>query len=113
MTNIRKHIGTRIRQIRASKKATQAEMAKEVGVSPATVSGWEIGDFGISLETAIRVAKFGEVSLDWLLKDRSPAQNNDPKDGLTPEEQRLLESFQRLSKTSQTAVLRVTEMMQK
>lgn len=88
-------------------------MAKQLGVSPATVSGWEIGDFGISLETAIRVAKFGEVSIDWLLKGKNETYGNDPEENYTPEEQRLLISFRKLGKTSQAAILRVSEMMQK
>lgn len=113
MITIRKRIGRRIRQIRANKKITQVEMAKQLEVSPATVSGWEIGDFGISLEAAVRVANWADVSLGWLVTGNDASPGNGPDEIHTPEEQRLLESFQRLSKASQTAVLRVTEMMQK
>ena len=110
---IKKHIGRRIRIIRTSQKMTQEQIAKAVNVSPATVSGWEIGDIGISIEAAIRVSKFAGVSLDWLLKGIDETPENEPEDSHTPEEQRLLESFRRLSKTSQAAILRVAEMMQK
>lgn len=113
MINIRKHIGRRIRQLRASKKVTQVEMAKQLDVSPATISGWEIGDFGISLEAAIRVAKWADISLDWLVKGKDEPPGNEPDDIHTPEEHRLMESFRKLSKASQAAILRITEMMQK
>lgn len=88
-------------------------MAKELSVSPATVSGWEIGDFGISLEAAVRVATWAGVSLDWLVKGADSQSGDEPADIHTPEEQQLMESFRTLSKTSQSAVLRVVEMMEK
>lgn len=112
MANIRKSIGGRIRQTRAVQKLTQAEMAKRLDVSPATVSGWEIGDYGISLESAVRVADLGGVSLDWLVKGNDGA-GTAPESGETPEEVRLLTAFRRLGKTSQNALVRIAEMMQK
>jgi transcriptional regulator with XRE-family HTH domain len=113
MTNIRKSIGGRIRQIRAVQKLTQAEMAKRLDVSPATVSGWEIGDYGISLESAARITELATVSLDWLITGKQSTATCEPNNSTTPEEARLLEAFRQLSKTSQAAVLRVAEMMQK
>lgn len=113
MANIRKSIGGRIRQTRAAQKLTQAELAKRIDVSPATVSGWEIGDYGISLEAAVRVADLAGVSLDWLVKGEEKSYECNPDNTNTPEELRLLESFRRLGKTSQSALLRVADMMQK
>jgi len=92
---------------------TQEQFAKELGVSSPTVSGWEIGDIGVSIAAAIRIAELAEVSLDWLLMGNNDAPERCPIDTHTPEEQRLLESFQRLGKTSQAAVLRIVEVMQK
>jgi len=99
--------------VRADQKMTQEQIAKQLKVSPATVSGWEIGDIGISIEAAIRLADFANVSLDWLLNDKHETPDNCSIDTYTPEEQRVLESFRKLSKTSQAAILRVVEMMQK
>jgi len=110
---IKKHIGRRIRMVRAGQKMTQEQLAKQIQVSPATVSGWEIGDIGISIEAAIRVANYAGVSLDWLLNGKDEAPDTQHMDTQTPEEQRILDSFRRLSKTSQAAILRVVEMMQK
>jgi transcriptional regulator with XRE-family HTH domain len=69
--DIKQNIGRRIRIVRASQKLTQEQMAKKLSVSPATVSAWEIGDIGISIEAAIRVSTFGDVSLDWLLNGKA------------------------------------------
>lgn len=113
MTDIKKHIGRRIRQLRALKKATQAEMARQLAVSPATISGWEIGDFGISLEAAARIAKWADVSIDWLVVGKGDTSGGEPDSIHTPEEERLLTDFKRLGKTSRAALLRVAETMQK
>jgi len=113
MTNIKKDIGRRIRNIRASHKMTQEQIAKHLHVSPATISGWEIGDIGISIEAAIRIAKFAGVSLDWLLSGTEEMAGAGLKDTHTPEELRLVEAFRKRSKASQSAILRVAEMMQK
>ncbi len=110
---IKQQIGRRIRIIRASQKMTQEQLAKQLGVSPATISGWEIGDIGISIEAAIRTAEYAKVSLDWLLRGNDEPPDKKPADSHTPEEQRLLEAFRHLSKTSQAAILRVVEVMQK
>lgn len=110
---IKKDIGRRIRLIRANQKMTQEQFAKQLTVSPATVSGWEIGDIGISIEAAIRLANCADVSLDWLIKGEESQPSSIIDGNHTPEELRLMESFRGLSKTSQVAILRVVEMMQK
>lgn len=88
-------------------------MAKQLNVSPATVSGWEIGDYGISLESAVNVAKLSDISLDWLVTGKEATPGKEPENTDTPEETRLLTAYRRLSKSSQSALLRVAEMMQK
>lgn len=113
MTNIKKDIGRRIKAIRSGQKLTQIQIAKLLGVSPATISAWEIGDIGISIEAAIRVAKFANISLDWLLVGNEDTNRNCIEETETPEEMKLLEAYRKLGKTSQNAVLRVAEMMQK
>ena len=110
---IKKNIGRRIRQVRASQKMTQEQFAKKLNVSPATVSGWELGDIGIRIEAAIRVSQFAGVSLDWLLNGKDVVSVQCLIDAQTPEELRILLGFGKLSKTSQAAILRVVEMMQK
>jgi len=55
-------------------KLTQAQLAERLNVAPATVSTWEIGDCGISIEAAIRLAELADISLDWLLRGVSESQ---------------------------------------
>ncbi len=109
----KKHIGRRIRILRTGKKLTQEQFAKYLKVSPATVSGWEIGDIGISIEAAIRVAKFADVSLDWLLCGNKETPVNCPTDSYTSDEQQLLEDFREISEASRSVVLRLVKVMQK
>lgn len=113
MTNIKKGIGRRIRAIRSNQKLTQGQIAKLLGVSPATISAWEIGDIGISIDAAIRVAKLANISLDWLLIGTGETNYSCIEETEIPEELKLLEAYRKLGKTSQNAVLRVVKMMQK
>jgi len=113
MTNIKKDIGKRIRIIRAEVKLTQEQFAKQLKVSPATVSGWELGDIGISIEAVIRISILFDKNLDWILKGSNELSNVEQNEVHTPEETRLFEAYQKLSKSSQSAILRVIEMMQK
>jgi len=92
---------------------TQGQLAKDLNMSVSPISGYEIGDTFPSIESAIKIAKIGNVSLTWLfIGDEKEAQDG-LEIGFTPEEKRVLESFRRLSKTSQTAILRIVETMQK
>jgi len=111
--NIKKDIGRRIRLIRAGHKMTQEQMAKHLSVSAATISAWEIGDIGLSIDAAVRVATFGNTSLDWLINGSDKMSKYVPDDHNTPEEHRLITAYRKLNKTSQSAVLRVVEVMGK
>jgi transcriptional regulator with XRE-family HTH domain len=106
---IKKTIGRRIRLVRENLNMTQSEFANKIKVSPATVSGWELGDIGISIAAAIRVAKFSAVSLDWLLMGESDRVSEHPAEELTPEETRLLVAFRVYDRTAQSVILWVTE----
>ena len=110
---IKKNIGKRIRIVRASQKMTQAQMSEKLNVSPATVSAWEIGDIGISVEAAIRISEFAGVSLDWLLNGKNETVDISIESNNTPEESKLLANFRKLTRTSQIALSRVSEVMQK
>ena len=56
----------RIRELRRAKDMTQSEVARQLGVSQASVSDWESGRKSPSLETFIRVGKVFGCSLDYL-----------------------------------------------
>lgn len=46
----------KLREIRKSKKLTQSELAKKIGVSERTVGGWERGETGLPLDDAYKCA---------------------------------------------------------
>ena len=57
----------RIRELRTSNNIKQAELAKEIKVSQAALSGYETEKYEADLETYRRIADFFGVSLGYLL----------------------------------------------
>ena len=60
-------IGTRIREIRKSKKWTQAYLAEKSGIEPSNISHIERAATKLSLPTLISIANALEVTLDELV----------------------------------------------
>lgn len=61
-----KIFGTRLREVRKSKKLTQKELAEQIGIKQNSYSDWETGKNEPSFENLIKLADLFEVSLDWL-----------------------------------------------
>lgn len=57
----------RLKQARASTKMTQAELAKESGLSCATISSYERGLKAPNVSIAAAIARVLRVSIDWLV----------------------------------------------
>lgn len=57
----------RIKQLRESQGKSQKEVSVDLGVSQATVSGWESGLKTPSAKSTLRIAKYFKVSVDYLL----------------------------------------------
>jgi transcriptional regulator with XRE-family HTH domain len=57
----------RLVQLRKEKRLLQADMAKKIGVARATYGAYEQGTRQPDFETLQRIAKFFEVSTDFLL----------------------------------------------
>lgn len=55
----------RIKELRKAKKISQREIADFLGVTQATLSGWETGKYGI--DQLIKMSKTFGVSVDYLL----------------------------------------------
>lgn len=64
----------RIRQTRIERKLTQQQLGDKIGVSKATISQWEKGDYSPSGQNLYTLAKVLGVSAEWLLSGRG-----DPK----------------------------------
>lgn len=58
----------RIRDLREDKDLTQTQLAKEINVSQRTYSYYENGERTIPPEVLIALAKFYNVSVDYILE---------------------------------------------
>lgn len=59
-------ISTRIKEVRKSLHMSQVEFAKFLSITQATVSGIESGNQIPGTDTALKIAKKCNVSMDWL-----------------------------------------------
>lgn len=57
----------RLKELRKQKKISQLELAQIIGVSRSTVAMWETNNNEPDNETLIKLAKFFDVSVDYLL----------------------------------------------
>lgn len=57
----------RLRELRASKKVTQKQAAKDMGLSERAYQHYELGEKEPSLGNIVKLADFFEVSADYLL----------------------------------------------
>lgn len=84
-----------------AKGFSKTEMAKIAGVSKQAVSGW-FKTGRISKESALALADAAGVSVPWLL-----GEEVSEKDGLKPDEERLLELYRQLPSEEQQNMLRI------
>lgn len=91
----------RLNEILELKNLTKSDMARICGVSAQSVNNWFVrGTIGKS--SAIKLADALGVSLEWIL-----GQEVGEKDGLKPDEQRLLELYRQLPEEEQKNMLRI------
>lgn len=60
-------LGNRIKNLRIKKSITQTQLAQRLGVTKATISGYEVGARYPSLDMLIKLAQSFNVSTDFLL----------------------------------------------
>ncbi len=84
-----------------NKGFSKTEMAKVANVSKQAVTGW-FRTGKMSKESALALADAAGVSVPWLL-----GEDVDEKDGLKPDEQRLLELYRQLPEEEQQNMLRI------
>lgn len=68
----------RIKELRLSKAIKQVDFAKMLGVSQATVSGWESEKYQPDRDTLIKMASYFDVSVDYLIGN-SPVKKEKKK----------------------------------
>lgn len=83
---------------------TKSDMARVAGVTPQSVNGW-FKKGVISKKSALAVADAAGVSVPWLL-----GEDVGEKDGLKPDEQRLLELYRQLPEEEQHNMLRIVSL---
>ena len=57
----------RLRELREKRRFSQEGLALKLNVSQSTISAYEVGDRTPDLETLISIARFFDVSLDYLV----------------------------------------------
>ena len=60
-------LGERLRELRNEKELSAMALAKIIHVSDATIIRWENSKIGMSIDNLVRLAKFFEVTTDYLL----------------------------------------------
>lgn len=93
----------RLNELLREKRITKADLARVAGVSPQSVNGW-FKRGSISKEAAASISREYGASIPWLLGESS-------REGeLRPEEERLLEVFNRLPPIERNNMLAAFEM---
>ena len=57
----------RLKELREQKRLNQEGMALKINVSQSTISAYEVGERTPDLETLITIARFFDVSIDYLV----------------------------------------------
>lgn len=81
-------IAERIRELRESKKYTQSELAKELGITRSSVNAWEMGISVPSTQYIVELAQIFHVSTDYLLGVTNSAALN--VEGLNDDDIRIV-----------------------
>lgn len=89
-------LGKRIKELRRDKGITQAELAKILNVTRATVNNWENKGSSPSNDVSVNIAKYFNITLEYLLSgdDFVPNENIVTK----TEMDRFIESLYKLNR---------------
>lgn len=62
-----KNLNDRLKEVRTEKNISQSQLAKDTGLSQSAISFWESGERLPSIQAVIILAKYYNVSADYLL----------------------------------------------
>lgn len=110
------NIGMRIQMIRG--KMTQAEFAKKINIKQSYISRYEKGRVP-KAEVLLRIARFANVSIEWLLTGKESSQTNGHPDGyrheeikvLTPIDRKIIKYLSRLTQSDKKILLKIIKKM--
>lgn len=102
-------IGERIKSLRKAKNISQAELAKQLGVSAGNVGDWERGRAKPGLDALILLVEYFKISADYLLSGKENINNPYIKENtsnillqpLNDTELELLNNFRQLNLNDQ------------
>ncbi|MDE7083399.1 MAG: helix-turn-helix domain-containing protein [Clostridia bacterium] len=60
-------LGKKIKELRIEQKISQRELSENLGFSNQTISFWETGQREPDMDTLVKIAKYFNVSADYLL----------------------------------------------
>ncbi|GBC79318.1 Antitoxin HipB [bacterium HR09] len=96
--------GALIRRFRQAQGLTQSELARQIGISQSDLSRIEKGEYRVPLDLLFRILQVLELTMGEFFGEL----NHSP---LTPEEQKLLNSYRALSADGQREVLDFVEFL--
>ena len=88
----------KLKELRTFENLSQIDFATEIDFSQASISAWENGTREPGLEALVRIAKFFNVTVDYLLSNKSPSSYANSHFELTnlPEEKNLIIAYRKL-----------------
>ena len=100
-------VGQKIRQIRKSRRLTQADLAGRIGVTQSDLSRMENGEYKVGLDTLFRILQVFELSMSRFFEETAaePAETEEaPATDPATETQQLLADFEELDEDSRRDV---------
>lgn len=100
-------VGQKIRQIRKSRRLTQADLASRIGVTQSDLSRMENGEYKVGLDTLFRILQVFELSMSRFFEEPT-AETAEVEEAVVPdaatETQLLVADFEELDEDSRREV---------
>lgn len=101
----------RILELRKERGLSQREAAKIFGVSQGTFNNWENSNTQPSIEQLVSIARYFEVSVDYLIGNADYTGVINMISSLTPEQKELISLYSSLPENSRNAVMAILRQM--
>lgn len=94
-----------LKKLRERDELPQIRFAKEIGFSQAAVSAWENNTREPGIEALIKIARYFNVSVDFLIEGKKNSIPTQKKAELSPDAKELLDIFNTLDPLHQKQIL--------
>ncbi|GEN36094.1 helix-turn-helix domain-containing protein [Aneurinibacillus danicus] len=106
-------IGQRIKELRATKKISQKDLAEAIGVSRGNVGDWELDKVKPGADALIALSDFFDVSADWILRGEGEKSARISEQAIggdfSPADIEFLAKFRRLTRENRIKVEGIIE----